>query len=435
MKKVLILSYYFPPCNGAPSWRPYSWVTNFNKHGLRPFIITRHWTGLENTWDDFIEPNHQPPELVTHEQYDVLYVPSRRYKLYDVIFSKEWIRKISGNIYFFLLGMLGRFNTEVDVYLAFKDHLKNHLSHNKYDAVIISSPPSNILELIRVVKKNSDAAVIADIRDLWNNLMLTVPYKPSLKQRIWDFFYSTYYRIWLKEVDLITVIIEPFAEILNKLSKCPVEVVYNGYESVLFDKLKKSPSNKFTFSVVGNLYPEQDLTVMMSGLHLFLKDKSPEDVQIRFIGAASLPKIGAVIIKQIPADFLHISGRISKEEALQETLDAHVLSYCGWKGVRGMISTKAFDYIASGNYVLIAPGDDDALDKLIQECNCGSSVNSPEDFYDTLERLYQEWRKNGKLLYKGNKEKIEFYSREQQAERMANLIEKLIVEKQKKNFN
>jgi hypothetical protein len=128
----------------------------------------------------------------------------------------------------------------------------------------------------------------------------------------------------------------------------------------------------------------------------------------------------------IPTEFLTITGRVSKQMALQETLDADVLSYCGWKGVKGIVSTKAFDYVASGNYVLIAPGDDDALDNLILECECGISVNSVEEFVGKMEELYNYWLLNGELKKVGNREKIEFYSRENQACIMANYINELV---------
>jgi glycosyltransferase involved in cell wall biosynthesis len=431
MKKVLVVSYYFPPCNGAPSWRPYSWVEHFHEHGIRPFVITRHWSGQENTWEDFLKPTSLTPQTATHENYDVLFLPSKRYILNDLLTSSKFLRFLFGNIYFFLLGSIGRFNTEVDVYLAFRKHLENHLKANVYDAIIITSPPSNILELISVVKKNSKAVVVADIRDLWNNLMLTVGYKPSFKQRIWDLFYARYYSKWLKDVDLITVIIEQFSVVLKEFTKAPIEVVYNGYESTLFGKMRKNKMDKFVFSVVGNIYPEQDLSVLLDGLNLFIERKATDDFCIRFIGAKSLPLVSDKIIATLPAKYIYVSDRVSKEEALQETLDADVLSYCGWKGVKGMISTKAFDYIASGNYVLIAPGDGDVLDHLITECKCGSSVNSPEEFAQCLDSLYMEWKKNGRLKVDSDKEKIEFYSREHQAERMAKLILELIEKRNK----
>ncbi|MBK9638581.1 MAG: hypothetical protein IPO63_12490 [Bacteroidetes bacterium] len=135
------------------------------------------------------------------------------------------------------------------------------------------------------------------------------------------------------------------------------------------------------------------------------------------------------IIRAIPSDFLYVSGRVSKKEALQETLNAHVLSYSGWKGVRGIISTKAFDYIASGNYVLIAPGDDDALDALVKECKCGSTANTIDEFVTTLNALYASWDEKGDVFVEGDHDKIAFYSREKQAEIFAKYIDDLVKSK------
>jgi len=426
MKNVLILSYYFPPCNGAPSWRPYSWAKNFHRYGINPFVITRHWTGNENTWEDFLVENLNEQKLEVHEDYSVLYVPSKILKFNVLLNKNKLLAKLFGNIYFILLGLIGRFNTEVDAYLSFKVVLKDHLKVNKYDAIIISSPPSNILQLVKIAKRNSDAKIIVDYRDLWNNLILTLDYKPDLKQRVWDFLYQFYYRIWLKNVDLVTVIIEPFKDIIGRLSGAPMKVVFNGFESQVFNGLTKSRNKKFTFSVVGNIYPQQNTDILLNGLDKFLEGKSSDKIDVKFIGAEALPEVANRVKAVIPTEFLTITGRVSKQMALQETLDADVLSYCGWKGVKGIVSTKAFDYIASGNYVLIAPGDDDALDNLILECECGISVNSVEEFVSKMEELYSYWLLNGELKKVGNREKIEFYSRENQAHIMANYINELV---------
>jgi hypothetical protein len=431
MLRVLVISYYFPPCTGAPSWRPFSWAENFSKHGIKPFILTRNWSGDESTWDDFVKENKSPAQLKQTELFDVLHLPSKTYRFNLWMHRHKWLAGLCGNIYFFGLGALGRFNTEVDGRLSFQNQIIHQLKENTYDAVIVSSPPSNILELIPVIKKHSDAVVVADIRDLWNNMMLSVPYKPTFKQKIWDLFYSTYYKKWLKEVDLVTVIVEPFVNVMRRFTKAPVHIVYNGYESKMFASMRKERSTKFVFSIIGSLYPQQDLSILLDGLNEFIADKSSDLVNIRFIGATSLPEVSDIIVKSLPAEYLHISGRVNKSEALQETLNAHVLSYSGWKGVRGIISTKAFDYIASGNYVLIAPGDDDALDALVKESKCGSTANSTNEFVATLNELYATWLKTGDVFVEGDREKIIFYSREKQAEIMAGLIHEAVNKKSK----
>ena len=43
-KKVLILSYFFPPCNLPASQRSYGWATQLHEYGYHPIIITRNWS-------------------------------------------------------------------------------------------------------------------------------------------------------------------------------------------------------------------------------------------------------------------------------------------------------------------------------------------------------------------------------------------------------
>jgi glycosyltransferase involved in cell wall biosynthesis len=425
MRKVLILSYYFPPCNGAPSWRPFSWARNFHLHGWYPVIVSRHWKGDESSWEDFLKDDLRPLNHVKNSEFELYSLPTRRFRLNDVLKGKGLLPRMLANFYYFLLGVFGRFNSEIDADLTFREFTLNLLKTQDFDAVIVTSPPSVILRLIPDIQRLTKAVVVADIRDLWNNMLLRDNYKPSFKQRIWDFLYSSYYRKWLKNVHAITVIVEQFIPVLKKLSEAPVHVIYNGFESYQFENVIRDRKDKFCFSVIGNIYPEQDISVLLNGLTKFLKGKSPALINIRFIGVDALGEIGAKVRDNIPADFLTITGRVNKETAVYETANATVLSYPGWKGVKGIISTKAFDYIASGNPILIAPGDGDVLDNLVAEAGTGVSVNDVASFVEQLECWFEEWLKSGTIKLGSNPEKINFYSRENQALRMASLLDAL----------
>jgi hypothetical protein len=43
MKKVLILSYYFPPSGFVGGERTYSWYKYLNEIAYYPIVITRQW--------------------------------------------------------------------------------------------------------------------------------------------------------------------------------------------------------------------------------------------------------------------------------------------------------------------------------------------------------------------------------------------------------
>jgi hypothetical protein len=424
MKNVLVISYYFPPNTGAPAWRPFSWANNFYKKGINTTIITRHWTGRENTWEDFIRPNNSPITEIINDHYRVCLLPSKRNK-WSVFFSGTGLgARFFGKIYFFLLSIFGKLNTEIDGTLAFKDFIIEHLKQNKYDVAIITVPPFNMLQMVDLFHERK-IKVIVDVRDLWNNMMLTNNYQPGIQQQFWDKVYSFHFKRWMKNVSYVLIITPSFREVISRSFQGPIDVIYNGYEGYLFDQAESFKTNKFIFSVVGSIYPEQDMSVMLEGLKLFLQHKSSDKIQLRFIGLNIIPEISQRVKKELPLDFLHISDRVSKEEAIQETKMATVLSYPGWLGTKGIISTKIFDYIASGNPIIIAPGDKDIIDNLLFKTNTGESVFFAKDLAAILNKWYCLWEKNQDILTNRNSEAVQFYSRENQAMALADIINNL----------
>src|SRR6185295_13004214 len=43
MQKVLIVAYFFPPCNLTASQRPFAWAKYLHEFGYEPIIVTRNW--------------------------------------------------------------------------------------------------------------------------------------------------------------------------------------------------------------------------------------------------------------------------------------------------------------------------------------------------------------------------------------------------------
>jgi hypothetical protein len=309
MKNVLVVSYYFPPNTGAPAWRPFSWATNFHKRGINTTIITRHWTGNENTWEDFIRPNASPLKESKFDHYRIFYLPSQRDKLSTFFSQQNSFVRLFGKVYFFISALLGKLNSEIDGTLTFKDFIKHHLKENKYDVAIITVPPFNMLQMVDLFHEYN-IKVVVDVRDLWNNMMLTNDYRPSLQQKIWDKVYSFHFKRWMKNASNVSVITPSFKDVLVKSYDGPINVVYNGYEEYLFDQIVEEKSEKFIFSVIGSIYPEQDINVMVEGLKLFLSDKSADKVELRFIGLNVIPSISQFVKDYLPANFLNITDRV-----------------------------------------------------------------------------------------------------------------------------
>src|SRR6185369_4577910 len=110
----LIITYYFPPFNGVPGWRPYSWSNHFASYGIRPTVVTRHWEGDEKTWEDSIKERSESIKIKRDNSNTIIQLP------YVHSFYKKlhgyYIFKIYGlsKLYYFLLLCFGRLSIEID---------------------------------------------------------------------------------------------------------------------------------------------------------------------------------------------------------------------------------------------------------------------------------------------------------------------------------
>jgi hypothetical protein len=205
-------------------------------------------------------------------------------------------------------------------------------------------------------------------------------------------------------------------------------VITNGFERELFAQASQNfppPTNKFNFSVIGTLKPNQDLSVMLDGLKLFLTDKNLADIELNFVGTTEFKDVAELIEKSLPPACTRVSDRIPRESAIEHMCRSHVLFYAGWRGHRGIASGKIYEYLGARRNILIAPNDKDVLEKIIAETGAGKIADSAQELADILNAWFVEWQSTGKLEYGGIAEQIENYTRERQAKILAAEILKL----------
>ena len=90
-----------------------------------------------------------------------------------------------------------------------------------------------------------------------------------------------------------------------------------------------------------------------------------------------------------------------------------------------MTPGKIFDYLGARKNIIIAPSDNDVMEKLVKETGAGITADSVGEFVHALEGLYREWKESGTIRYKGKQEAIEYYTRENQTSILAREILKI----------
>ena len=229
--------------------------------------------------------------------------------------------------------------------------------------------------------------------------------------------------MWLKDASGISAVSDPIARmVVGTEVSDNVFVMTNGFDETIYNGIVKENTGVFRFSLIGSYYIQQDLSILISGLKTFLKDKTPKEFRINLIGLSVHSSVADHIMKEIPNEFIYACDRVGSEEAARFIVNSEVLFQSGWQGYRGIYTTKLFDFIASGNKVLIAPGDDDVIDELVEKTNAGTIVNSTEEFTSTLNEWFYKWKDKGRLHSNLNELAVEKYSRHYNARIFAEKI-------------
>lgn len=85
MKKILIISYFYPPSNFVGGERTQFWAENLNKFGYYPIILTRTWD--KNQTDITITPKENLSYCKKYENHEVHYIRKKKY--FGIIFQRE----------------------------------------------------------------------------------------------------------------------------------------------------------------------------------------------------------------------------------------------------------------------------------------------------------------------------------------------------------
>lgn len=415
MKKILIITYYYPPCRGVPSYRPSSWAKDFHKHGFKPTIITRHWNGKENVWEDYLQDNLTGINIKTDNNSKTIRLPYSKSR-YLKLAENKWMCNLGLNkLVHLFLAVSGNFQKELDGYTCFKSYLFKHLKSNDYKLVIVTSPPLSLVRLASKTEKKFSIPFIVDFQDSWNNRMLNENYNPRTKEKFHNSLKEHYLRKWLKNASLVTTVTPSIGELIKKVTKVPIEIITNGFEKGIYVSSQVRPSKLvFNISLMGTIHPMQDISIMLKGLNIFLQNKTHERVQLNFIGLDSFPDISNKIKKTFPEKFINVTPRVSMNEAVKLTLSSSVLLFPSYKGYKGYYTAKIFEYLGAERNILMVPGNNDIVDELILKTKSGKIANSENEFADLLNNWFVEWEETGVLKYDGIEENINHYSRENQ---------------------
>ncbi len=425
MKKVLIITYYWPPAGGPGVQR---WL-KFVKY-LRDFDIEPVVYAPENPSYPLVDPEFEKeiPENVQVIKKSIF----EPYALAS-IFSKKQTKTISSGIIAtekdqnflqkLMLYIRGNFFIPDARKLWVKPSVKflrKFLQQENIDTIITTGPPHSLHLIGLNLKENLSITWLADFRDPWTQIgyhsKLRLNKKSQKKHQELE-------KKVLETADKIIVTSFTTQQEFQKKAIKPVHVITNGFDDFYQYGILKKDKN-FTFSHIGSLLSGRNPKVLWQVFsELIREDEEFKKVfQLKLVGAVSETVLKSIKNAGLSA-FLKQIDYVKHSEALQLQKQSQVLLLLeiNRQETRGIIPGKLFEYLQAKMPILaIGPQSWDA-EKILKETNAGKYFdykNKKELKLHILE-LFRLFKKN-KL--EGNGRNIGKFHRKSLTEELAKLL-------------
>lgn len=422
MKKLLLISYYFPPCGGAGVQRWLRFIRYLPEQGWLPTVITT-CEGDYPVLDPSLCKKIPDQIRVTRSKTPVFGKILKLFKSEkegDYPYGSLRTRKddkLSKKILYWI-----RNNTVVPdsrvVWnkTAYTVALRE-LRMRHYDLVITTGPPHSTHLVGMELKKRFPIKWIADFRDPWTNIY----YLQKIQQ---NKLLLKLNRKLEKEVvetaDLNIIVSQSISDSLPEGNKV---VLTNGFDPEDFFNVETIPSTFFRVKYIGKLTEGQDVEQPLQWLNEMSRDDKISNIEFSFVG--TLPGSDRYE-KDNP--YLHIRNvdYLTHLRAVSEMVNADLLLLLvnDCPDNKGILTTKLFEYIGSGTSILgIGPKDSEAAE-ILHEYNAGTMVayGDKEAFALYVIETYDLWSEGEKSK---NKTDVSALSTPCQVKILADLLDEM----------
>ncbi|KAF2518654.1 glycosyltransferase family 4 protein [Flavobacterium salilacus subsp. salilacus] len=423
MKKVLIITYYWPPAGGPGVQRWLKFVKYLPDYGIEPIVYIP-----ENPTYPFLDKGllNEVDEKVTILKHKIIEPYS-----WASIFSKN-TKKISAGIIpdkkkqsftqrlmLWIRGNLFIPDARVLWVKPSISYLSDYIQKNNIDTVITTGPPHSLHLIGLGLKKHHNIKWFADFRDPWT----TIGYHKELK--LSDNAakkHKELEREVLNIADQVIVTSPTTKKEFQVITKQPITVITNGYD---VEKVGKQPADeKFTLAHIGSFLSERNPLVLWQSISELVNDNQEfkKAFQLKLIGAVS-QEVLSTMTKFGLNRYVNNLGYISHAEALVEQRKSQVLLLVEIDSpdTRCIIPGKLFEYMAAERPILAVGPEGADIESIIKTTNTGvfTTYSEKEKIKETLLNYFKHYQE-GNL--KVNAVGLQYYSRKNLTGQLANLL-------------
>ncbi|PTX42927.1 hypothetical protein C8P64_1450 [Christiangramia gaetbulicola] len=424
MKKVLIITYYWPPAGGPGVQRWLKFVKYLRSFEVEPVVYVPEnpsYPIIDKSFEAEVPPGIKVLKEKIFEPYSIAGIFSKKdtETISSGIIQKEENQSplqkamlyIRGN---YFIPDARKFWIKPSV-----NFLKKEIENHDYKAIITTGPPHSLHLIGLNLKKETGCKWIADFRDPWTQIGYHEKLKLNESSR--EKHEKLESEVLNTADHIITTSFTTKAEFETKTSK-PITVITNGFDSEVNSNTVEK--KKFEVAHIGSLLSGRNPENLWKALHQLLDEHKDfrKEFQLKLAG-----KVSEVVLESIKdsglEEYLVNEGYVSHSKALQMQRQATVLLLIEIDSIetRGIIPGKLFEYLASRTPILAIGPDKWDAERIITETNSGkvfSYADAPK-IKEHIFGLFQKYQQGEPVR---DSHDIEKYHRKALTGKLAKLI-------------
>jgi glycosyltransferase involved in cell wall biosynthesis len=424
LKKVLIITYYWPPAGGPGVQRWLKFVKYLPGFGIEPIVYIP-----ENPTYPLLDEG-----LLNEISPDVTILKNRIIEPYGwaSAFSKSSTKKISSGIIphkrkqsflqrimLWVRGNLFIPDARVLWVKPSVSYLSKYIVENGIDTIITTGPPHSLHLIGLKIKEKHNVKWIADFRDPWT----TIGYHKALKL---SSFAAQKHRTLEKQVlttaDTILVTSPTTKQEFQVLTTKPIAVITNGYDVEAIPK--QTLDEKFTIAHIGSFLSERNPRILWKAFSELIAENTDFEThfQLKLIGAVSREVLDAIEEFRL-SGYVNNMGYVSHKDAVAEQRKSQVLLLVeiDSEETKCIIPGKLFEYMVSERPIIAIGPEEADFSSIIKTTNTGVFItyDDKDKLKDSISLYFNQYLQ-GNL--KANAIGLQQYSRKNLTGQLAQLL-------------
>jgi glycosyltransferase involved in cell wall biosynthesis len=428
MKKLLIITYLFPPTGGIGVQRPLKFVKYLPEAGIEPIVFCPE----EIKWRASDLSNLKLPFL---RKTKICRCGVNKLKKY---YHFRYDKNIPKHPYNYLLTL--RYIWCMDFMSAWFFECRRaalrFAERNRVNCILTTSPPHSTHFFGQYLKKRLKIPWIMDLRDAMYDPPNRDLSKPVMRMNAWiEFLYERYF---CKNANTIITVSQPILNSMlvrhKKISlKAKSFIVPNGFDEEDYEGISsdKNHGNNLVITYTGSFIGKQTPRYFLSAVsRLVMKgDVAPKDISLRFVGYFDDETVKLIRSFNPPLP-IEITGYQPHKKALkyQVQSDLLLLIVSSSEKERGtqIITGKFFEYLGA-NVPIFATVPNGPLKKLIENGRFGfvTDPKNVDKIADSFKKVYNIWKLRKRINNPPNIEFKKIFSRKNQAKTLAAIVNKV----------